>query len=398
MTVYTDAFTAANIYPSEISYSVIALTALNPVVMLSWPEETSASADFATRIIDVTTTNAGYSIVLPDASMSGTGNTILFNNKGADTFAVYNNAGIQVLTVAPSTLWQIYLTNNTSAAGLWGTLQYGASVSIANASALAGTGIVAVGTVLSPSIPVTTFNTSFAVTLLDRAKFYNWTGVVGTLTLPQPTNVGNNWFIYLRNSGTGAIKADAPGSITIDGASFLDFQPQESAIIASDGVNFYTIGFGQNSEFAFSYKVVDVTGGADYTLSGNELNQIAYRFIGVLSTDIQVIVPATTQQYWINNRTTGAFTLTVVSVGAGDAITVAQGESAILYCDSTDMIYASTAGISLPISLSQGGTSAASASGARINLGGTSVGIALFTAVTQRAAWTVLGAADGGSF
>ena len=128
------------------------------------------------------------------------------------------------------------------------------------------------------------------------------------------------------------------------------------------------------------------------------MNQIAYRFIGVLSTDIQVIVPATTQQYWVDNRTTGTFTLTVVSAGAGDAITVAQGESAILYCDSTDMIYASTAGISLPISLSQGGTSAASASGARINLGGTSVGIALFTAVTQRAAWTVLGAADGGSF
>jgi hypothetical protein len=41
MTVYTDAFTASNIYPSEISYGFIALTALNPAITLGWPEETS---------------------------------------------------------------------------------------------------------------------------------------------------------------------------------------------------------------------------------------------------------------------------------------------------------------------------------------------------------------------
>ena len=55
-------------------------------------------------------------------------------------------------------------------------LQYGATTSTANASSLAGTGIVAIGTVLSQSVPVTTFNTNFTSGVDDRAKMFNYTG------------------------------------------------------------------------------------------------------------------------------------------------------------------------------------------------------------------------------
>lgn len=95
---------------------------------------------------------------------------------------------------------------------------------------------------------------------------YNWTAAAGVLTLPDPTVVGDNWFIYLRNSGTGAIVATPPGVITIDGASSLSYQPAESSIIACDGSNFYTIGFGQSATFAFDYTVIDVPGTGDYLL------------------------------------------------------------------------------------------------------------------------------------
>ena len=49
MPSYTDVFGGANIYPSEISYSSVALTAS---IVLSWPEETSTNVNLATRIID----------------------------------------------------------------------------------------------------------------------------------------------------------------------------------------------------------------------------------------------------------------------------------------------------------------------------------------------------------
>lgn len=399
MTIYTDVFGGANIYPSEISYSSVALST---DITLSWPEETSTNVNLATKIMDVTPASSGLSIILPDASKTGTGNTILFNNRGAHTFTVRDAAGVQVVTVAAATLWQIYLTNNTTVAGTWRSLQYGATTSIANASALAGTGIVAVGALLSQSVPITAFNSNYTTTLADRAKMFNWTGAAGTLTLPDPTVVGNNWFIYLRNSGSGAISADAPGMTLIDGDSFLSFQPGESAIIACDGAGFYTIGFGQSATFAFDYTVIDVSGTGNYTLVGTELNRVSYRFTGTLTGNRNIIVPATVQQYWVDNQTTGAYTLTIKTL-AGLGVSVATGQRAILYSDGTDVLDADTAGISIPLDVSQGGTGATTAGAGLINLGGTSVGIGVFTAVDQAAAWAALGPAlagtvDGGSF
>ena len=400
MTIYTDVFGGANIYPSEISYSALSLTT---DVVLSWPEETSTNQNLATRIMDISASGAGLSIYLPDASKTGTGNTILFNNRGAQTITVRRSDGVQVVTVASGTLWQVYLTNNTTAAGTWQSLQYGAAVSQVNASSLAGTGIVAVGTLLSQSVPITTFNTNYTAGTTDRAKMFNWTSAGGTFSLPDAAVVGNNWFLYLRNSGSGAINVVPPGLETINGGASLSFQPGDSAIIASDGANFYTIGFGQSATFAFDYTVIDVAGTGTYTLTGSELNRIAYRFTGALTGNRVVVVPATVQQYWVDNQTTGAFTLEIAPSGGGTGFIVTQGARAILYCDGTDVLNASTSGLSTPISIVQGGTGATTASAARINLGGGATGIALFTSSTQNDAWSALGIApqgvvDGGTF
>jgi len=391
---YTDVFGGANIYPSEISYSSVALSA---DITLSWPEETSTNINLATRIMDVTPAAAGFSIILPDAEKSGTGNTILFNNKGSDIFTVKNAGGVQVGTIAAGQIWQVYLTDNTTTNGVWQILQYGATTSSANASALAGTGIVAVGTVLSQSVPITAFNSNYVAGDTDRARMYNWTGAGGVLTLPDPTIVGDNWFLYLRNSGSGQIAVTPTGTVQIDGTTPLPFQPGESAIIASDGTNFYTIGFGQASTFAFDYTVIDVPGAGDFTLSGAQLNRVAYRFTGILTGPRNIIIPATVQQYWIDNRTTGSFVFTV-KVSGTTGVTLTTNERGIFYCDGSEILDADTATIGIPISIANGGTGATSAGAALINLGGTATGIALFEAANQRAAWTALGSVDGGSY
>jgi hypothetical protein len=399
MPTYTDVFGGANIFPSEISYSALTLTAN---VTLSWPEETSTSNNLATRIMNISAADAGRSIYLPDASKTGTGQTILFNNIGAQTITVRNDGGTQVVTIASGTLWQVYLTNNSTVNGTWSILQYGSTTSLANASALAGTGIVAVGALLSQSVPITSFNSNYIASLADRAKMFNWTGAGGTLTLPQPVVVGDNWFMYLRNSGTGAILADAPGITLINGSADLSFQPGESAIIASDGIGFYTIGFGQSATFAFDYTVINVPGSGNYVLVGSELNRVAYRFTGILTGDRDIIVPATVQQYWVDNQTTGAYVFTI-KTSSGLGVILASGERAILYSDGTDVLDADTAGVSYPIAVNQGGTGATTPGAALINLGGTSIGIGLFEAVDQATAWAVLGVApagtvDGGAF
>jgi hypothetical protein len=392
MTTYTDVFGGANIYPSEIDYSAIALAA---DITLSWPDETSTSSNLATKIMDVTPASADLSITLPPANGTGTGQTILFNNRGASTFTVKRADGVQVVSIASGTLWQVYLTNNSTAAGSWVALQYGASTSQVNASSLAGNGIVANGTQLAQSIDVTEFNSNYTAGDQDRAQMFVWTGAGGTFTLPAPTVVGNNWFCYLRNSGSGAIVADPTGTVLIDNGPTLSFQPGESAIIVSDGTSYFTIGFGQSATFAFDYTSINVAGSGNYTLTGTELNRIAYGFTGTLTGNRVIIVPATVQQYWVNNETTGPYNFTVkTSTGAG--VLVTSGSRSILYCDGTDVVNADTDGLSVPIQVSDGGTGATTAGAARINLGVTAVGNAVFTAADGPAAYAALGVAPSG--
>lgn len=397
MTTYQDVFGGANIYPSDVSYSATALVA---DITLSWPEETSASANLAARIMDVTPDAAGRIITLPAANKSGTGNTILFNNRGAHSFTVKNASGVQVVVVTPGTLWQVYLSSNTTVGGVWRALAYGASSSVADASALAGTGLVAVGSELSQSLPVFAFNSNYSTGAGDRATLLLWNGAAGTLTLPDPGTVGSNWFIEFRNSGSGSVTVDPSGAVLIDGSSTKIYNPGDSSTIVSDGLAYYTVGFGQASVFAFDYTSINVAGTGVYTLSGSELNRIAYSFTGVLTGNRQIVVPATVQQYWVTNNTTGAHTLTV-KTALGTGVVVNQGQSAIMYCDSTNVVLADTAGVSTPIAVGDGGTGATTASGARVNLGVTTVGNALFTAANTAAVWSALGpipSVAGGQF
>ena len=400
MTTYSQVFGGANIYPAEISYSAITLTA---DVILSWPEETSTSTNLATRIIDVTASPGSFSIFMPDAQKAGVGEAVLFNNKGANTLIVKRADGVQIVSIASGDLWQIYLTNNTTEGGTWDSLQYGASVSEANASALAGTGIIAVGTLLSQSVPITLFNSDYTAGVNDRAKMFVWNGSgAGTLTLPSAVAVGDNWFMYLRNSGGGQVLVDPTGSVDIDGLPNKAYQPSDASVIICDGTQFYTLGFGQSATFVFDYTVINVPGTGPYTLSGSELNRIVYKFTGALTGNRTIIVPDTVQQYWIDNSTTGAYTFTVKTL-SGTGVTVETAQRGIYYCNGTGMIDADSSTASYPILVSQGGTGATTAGGALINLGGTSTGIALFTAADQAAAWTALGVAqagvvDGGTF
>ena len=391
MTIYQDVFGGANVYPSDVSYSAVTLTANTTYY---WPAETSASANLVTRIMDVVASPGPLSLTMPDAREVGTGETVLFNNTGANSFIVKDAQGVQIVSISAGEAWQIYVTNNSTLGGVWESFQYGASVSQANASALAGTGLVAIGSLLSQSVPVSDFNSNYTAGTNDRAKMFVWTGAAGTLTLPDAVSVGNNWFLLVRNGGTGALTVDPTGSPTIDGSATKSYQPGESSIIATDGANYYTIGFGQSATFAFDYTSINIAGTGTYTLSGSELNRIVYKFTGALTGNREVRVPATVQQYWVDNGTSGAYTLTI-KPSAGTGVVIASGERAILYCDGTNVVDADTAGVSLPLTVAQGGTGATTASAARTNLGATTVGDALFIAASANAAWAALGNSPG---
>ena len=93
----------------------------------------------------------------------------------------------------------------------------------------------------------------------------------------------------------------------------------------------------------------------------------------------------------MSNQTTGSYTLGIRTSGqASPGVTVSQGARAILYCDGTDVVDADTSTIGIPLSVAQGGTGATTASGARTNLGATTVGNAVFIAASTSAAQIAL--------
>jgi hypothetical protein len=392
-TSFTQVFGGTTIYPSDVSYLALALTG---DISLEWPLEATTGNNVVARIIDITPTGA-YTITMPDAMSVGVGQTVLFNNLGPSTVTVDNAAGTAILSIGAGQQWQAYLIDNTTVGGVWRTFRYGAAVAQAQAAALAGAGLIADGSELAQNYEVIDFSiTPYGLTIPDRAKVFVWTGGLGTLTLPTAVSAGDGWFVQVRNGGQGDLTIDPSGSELINAGATLRLQPGDSAVVVSDGIQWYTIGLGQQAVFAFDYTTIAVTGGT-YTLAGSELNRIAYKFTGTLSSDVNIVVPATVQQYWVDNRTDGAFTL-ALKTASGSPTTVDQDATAILYCDGTTIVPATTSvtfGGILPVL--QGGTGANNGPSALTNLGGTGIGTAVFTASTTAAARTAIAAAASGA-
>ncbi len=393
---YTSVFGGNTIYPSDVSHLDLTLDA---DTTLEWPLENSGTLPPAARIIDVTPDAAGWAVTLPDATLTGAGQVILFNNlSGTDSFFVKDYAGNTLATVGFGEQWELYLAATTTAAGTWRVFRFGASTAGVQPSSLAGFGLTVTGSTLSQAAPVTTFNTTgLNVASSNRASAFVWEGTgAGTINLPTAVGVGNNFFIFVRNEGGGDLTIEPAGTEVINGAANLALRPGDSATVITDGVKWYTIGLGQEATFAFDYTSIAVTGG-NYSLAGSELNRIAYKFVGTLTSDVYIIVPATIQQYWINNQTTGAFNFFIKTL-TGPATQVNQGAKGIYYCDGLNMVLGSDpTTLTTPIVVSDGGTGAVTASGARLNLGITAFADPIVTATSGATVRTVIGAAAAGA-
>ena len=112
---YSSVFGGTTIYPSEVTYLAVALSA---DITLEWPLESNSPTYPAARIIDVTAAGA-YSITLPDATLTSAGQTILFNNLSgsSSSFTVKDNSGATIATLTVGTQWQVYLSGTSTAAG-----------------------------------------------------------------------------------------------------------------------------------------------------------------------------------------------------------------------------------------------------------------------------------------
>lgn len=358
MTTYINPYTGQTISPSQVGYLALSISSNTE---LQWPVNGNTGSVVA-NIIEVTATTTSLELTMPPATQVSEGQSTLIRNIGANAFTVVDNGGNTIVTIASGIAEYIYVTDNTTVNGSWETVTFGAGTSAANAATLAGYGLTAINTTLNTSTPVNTFSADYTMVPADRSALYVWTGGAGTVTLPPATGAGTDWFVIIKNDGTGVLNVALQGSNTIDGNASAQLQISESFVVVSDGLNFYSYAYGQSSEFFFTQLVKNVTGGT-VTLTSAEAASIIQEYQGTLTSNCTVIVPPTVQLYSFKNNTTGSFTLTF-STGSLGALTVElpQGQTILAICDGTNVYNAQTSTSSFINALTLGNGSAAAPS------------------------------------
>lgn len=338
---YNSPFTGTVIQPTDVSYRSVTLTANT---QLQWPINGNATTDYAARIMDVTASSAGLSLYMPPANQTSVGNDALIRNAGANTFTVktFDNNGT-IVSVAAGEAKYIYIKTNPDEYGTWGVIAFGVGTSAADASTLAGLGLVASGATLNQSHPTSSLVAAYTFTANDRARTYIWGGGTTTATLPLASATGNNWFFLFKNNGTGTVTIDTSNSQNIDGALTKSFAPGESAFILSTGTEYVTVGYGVSTEFEFGVLTKAVTSGS-YTLTASEASNTIQFYTGALSGNVTVTYPPVANLYVISNQTNaGGNTLTVTTGVPGSAnATIPASGQATLICDGTNFYNANT--------------------------------------------------------
>ena len=357
MPSFNSPFTGNVIQPTDVSYRDISIANTN--LQLEWPINGTTTDDAAARIMEVTTTGVSE-LWMPPANQASVGQDALIRNIGGEDFTVMDYAGINtIVTVLVGEAQYIYITDNSTEEGVWGIIAFGIGSSGQDAATLAGYGLLAIGQTLNQSQPVTTFSSNYTALTTDRSSTYVWTGGAGTLTLSLASTLGDNWFMFLRNSGTGALTVTGTSGNLVNGSTSIALQPTDSCIIVCSGSQFYTVGLGRNTQFAFTQLSKAVTTGS-YTLTASEASNVIQKYTGTLTGNVTIVVPSTVQVYYIVNETSGAYTVTITTGSGGTAILTA-GSQATLVCDSVNLYNANTvlAGASV-VSLNNGSVGAPS--------------------------------------
>lgn len=359
---YTSPFTGTVVTPTDVSYEPLNF---NVNTTLYWPTTVNSSQTVAARIIDCVAMVSGLTISLPDASQGSLGTDILFRNLGANTFTIADNQGGATISVPTGIANYLYLTDNTSQAGAWGNVTFGAGTSMADAATLAGLGLTTYNGKLATTQNVIDITSAPAVINNSRGVTYNWKAGTTTINLPSVQTLSTGWYIAFRNSGTGVLNFTPNSPELINGVSTIATNPGDSGWIMydTDSGGFITVGWIAPSAVVFNsatYDVDNIVGNALSLVSFAPIIQTYIAQSGTRTQTLTVTLPAITQLYVLANNTnqTGyninfkciGSSATALVVQAGQILTVLSDGTNLysLTSASTGIYYASNGSASVP--------------------------------------------------
>jgi len=360
--VYVSPFTGTVVTATDVSYYALAFSSNT---QLFWPSTVNNSETPAARIIDCVASTTSLSIALPPANQGTLGADILFRNLGAQAFTVTDSVGGGSFTVPVGISKYVYLTDNTSAAGVWNNVTFAAGTSYADAASLAGAGLTTVSGKLATTQNPIDLTTSPVINDLSRAATFVWNAGAGTFTLPSISSLSAGWYIGFRNNGTGSLVINPTSPNTINGLSTITANPGDSGFIILDtnSGGFITVGLAPANNVTFTAATYDVD-----TIPGNTFSLASFAPIiqtyiaqtGTRTQTLAVTLPAITQIYiLVNNTNQTGYNITFQNQGssqpplvlsAGNVLTVLSDGLNLfpLTTASTGLFYAANGTAALP--------------------------------------------------
>jgi hypothetical protein len=362
MTTYVSPFTGDVVQQTDVTYYALAFSTNQT---LHWPATVNPPEVPAARIIDCTPSTAGLSIALPPGGQGSNGTDILFRNFGAVAFTVTNSAGGASVSIGAGVSKYFYLSDNSTEAGVWQNVTFGTGTSSADAASLQGAGLTTLaGKLAVTQTPITVTSTP-TITDADRAETFVWTSGNGTFTLPAVAGLSAGWWIGFRNNGTGALNIVGSGASQINNQPNITVNPGDSGILMYQSTtgNFFTVGLATPSNVTFTsatYDVDAVVGSTFSLVSYAPIIQTYVALSGARTTDLNVLLPATTQLYILVNDT-GAVTYSVtfqisgsvqapIPLGPGTVATVLSDGNFlyVLSQNTTSFYYAADGSAAVP--------------------------------------------------
>jgi len=369
MTVFTNQFG-----PVQTAYVEYKLYSLLGDLTLFWPTAYQDSVNIVAAYMDIADNIApANSISIPDARQVSVGQNFIISNIGAESFNVLDFAGGVINTIVAGTAWYFILTDNSTAAGTWHFLQFGAGSSSATAASLVGYGL---NDYILPPINQSRLNTqinvntaipsNYNIAITDYASMLVWTGGTSSIFLPavsptpSPLPVGQVppfYYVSINNAGTGALTLSSIVMDGIQGQVSLSINPGQTLIVATPGyavligtvqTKWFTLGYGQQNLSNITVLDKSVAGNNDIILTASEASNDIQQYTGVLTGNITVFFPTVDGEWFIFNDTTGAFSLSVQlgtpGTPIGNIYVIPQGERRIFYSDSESMFDIPTGG------------------------------------------------------
>jgi hypothetical protein len=266
--------------------------------------------------------------------------------------------------LSSSNAYWVQLIDNSTPAGIWQYVQFGAGVSSAQASLLAGYGLTSIGTTLDTNIITASITSNYTVLPSDRASLLVWTTGTGTITLPLITSVPAGFYVSFNNGtpstspGILTVSKNGGDSSKIDNKTSIQIISEQSFSVISDGTNWWSLGLGvpststnfipgsaANPSITF---ITDTTTGIFY----NAAPYLGFTVSGVLAATIANVPLTNTTEITIGN-----------SVTPDLAFVIDPTNTTIYYNGNTSIIINSDGSVNLPpltpvLPITSGGTGA----------------------------------------